>query len=102
MAYLYKSVNISNLTQSGGYSTVPGFTGFPLQQVQQNYTSTVTNPFPLSYANVNLSTGIPADVALNFCTAYTTGALTGNSIINMPLNNITYKHISAYGWGGGG
>jgi hypothetical protein len=98
MSYLFKGINITNLTTSGGTS-VPGFIGFPTQpttNVQPQYTSTVTNPFPLNYIyNSNTK-----DVA-NYCTAYTT-TLSSSGTINMPLNSITYKHISAYGWGGGG
>lgn len=101
--YFYKGVNIYNLTQSNGNQTVPGFSEFPLQlatNVQPQYTSTVTNPFPLSYLYQS------KDVA-NYCTAYNTGPLTtpgSITSIDIPGTNpvITYKHISAYGWGGGG
>lgn len=99
MSYLFKGINISNLTTTGGTQTVPGFTGFPPQlttNVQPQYTSTVTNPFPLNYIYNSNS----QDVA-NYCTAYTIG-LSSSGTISMPLNGVTYKHISAYGWGGGG
>jgi hypothetical protein len=109
MPYLYQGIPVSSLTEPAGTpsTSVPGFSGFPLQQPIQNYTSTVTNPFPLSYLYQNTSNNKFDDVAVNYCTAYTTGPLTGNGTIpsiNIPGSNpiVQYKHISAYGWGGGG
>lgn len=105
--YYYKDKDIYYLTTSGTSANVSNtFAGFPTQDdVSKTYTSGISKPYDFGFKYNN------EDVS-NYCTAYFVEYVgnanvdnnTLDKIISQPINtnNINFKHISTYCYGGGG
>jgi hypothetical protein len=103
--YFYKGTNIADLIQTTGNTTNSfGFNNFPQQNTGQTYISKINKPFDFMYKKNG------EDIA-NSCNAYfleytgTSANVQGTTTTvtqSMNINNVGFKHISAYVWGGGG
>jgi hypothetical protein len=109
--YFYKNVNISDLVISGS-TTVPTYSGFPPSTPFQFIFSGFSKPYNFSY-NYLYSTrpsgggniAPPQPDVSNYATAYTIPYASGTGTIPTTIPNnpgYSFKHISAYCWGGGG
>lgn len=105
--YFYKGTNIADLIETTGNTTNSfGFNNFPQQNTGQTYISKINKPFDFMYTKNG------EDIS-NSCNAYfleytnqadfpSGQGNTTNIRQSMKINNVGFKHISAYAWGGGG